>query len=80
MSYLGIFRLQFYKITVIFEINNLEFVELQSFIQNKKTLNLAPKMPYLRISRPESGKTIVTFEIITFEFVKMQYFMFKKKY
>ena len=80
MSYLGTFRLQFYKIIVIFEINNLEFVELQSFIQNKKTLNLSLKMPYLRISRPESGKTIVTFEIITFEFVKMQYFMFKKKY
>ena len=34
--YLGIFGLQFLKAIAIFEINNLKFIQLQSFIQSKK--------------------------------------------
>ena len=47
--YLGIFGLQFWKAIAMFEINNLKFIKLQSFIQNKKTLKLRSKMSFLRI-------------------------------
>ena len=57
---------------VIFEISPLVFVELQSLIQNKNTLNSAPKMSFLGIFKPKFEKTIVIFETSTFEFVKMQ--------
>ena len=33
MPYVGIFRLQFQKTIVIFEINSLEFVYLQNFTE-----------------------------------------------
>ena len=39
----------FEKITVVFEINIVIFVELQRFIQSKSTLNLRLKIPYLGI-------------------------------
>ena len=35
MLYLGIFRLEFEKTTVIFEINALKMVVLESLVQNK---------------------------------------------
>ena len=35
MLYLGIFRLEFEKAIVIFEFNALEFVYVQSLVQNK---------------------------------------------
>ena len=38
---------------VILEINILEFVELQRFIQNEKALTLGQKMLYLGNFRPE---------------------------
>ena len=41
---------------VIFEINAVKYVELQNFIQNKKTLKLGPKMSYLGTLRPEFEK------------------------
>ena len=47
--YLGIFGLQFWKAIAMFEINNLKFIKLQSFIQNKKTIKLRSKMSFLRI-------------------------------
>ena len=52
-----------------------EFAEVQSFMQNKKTLNLEPKMLYLGTFRPELGKTIFIFEISSFEIVIMPSFM-----
>ena len=44
MSYLGIFRLEFEKHIVIFEISVLEFVLLQKFGAKLKILNLGPKI------------------------------------
>ena len=49
MPYLGIFQLEFEKHIVIFKISVLEFVLLQSWVQNYKSLNLGPKIPYLGI-------------------------------
>ena len=48
--YLGIFGLRFWKAIAMFEISNLKFIKLQSFIQNKKNLKLRSKMSFLRIS------------------------------
>ena len=73
MPYLGSFGLKFEETIITFK-----FVELQSFIQSVKSLNLGPKIPYLGIFRLKFVETIVTFEISTFEFVKMQSFMLKK--
>ena len=44
----GYFGLEFQKL-VLFEISIFEFVNMQSFIQKQKTLNLGPKIPYLCI-------------------------------
>ena len=51
MLYLGTFGLQFENNIVIFEINTLEFVYLQTFAKKKKQncLSLGSKMPYLGI-------------------------------
>ena len=49
MLYLGIFKLDFKKAIVIFEISTLEFVYLQIFVKKQKCLNLGTKMPYLGI-------------------------------
>ena len=63
----------------MFEINTLETVKLQNFIQNEKTLNLGPKLHGLDNFKLELEKAIIIFEISTFKFVKMQSFMLKKK-
>ena len=54
-------------------------MELQSFIQNGKTLNLEPRMSYLGTIWPEFKKTIAIFEISAFDFAKMESFMLKRK-
>ena len=46
---IGYFRLIFQKTNVEFEISILEFVNMQSFVQKQKKLNLGPKIPYLGI-------------------------------
>ena len=43
IRYLGTFGLQFSKTIVIFEINALQLVKIQGFVQNKKTLKFATK-------------------------------------
>ena len=69
MPYLGIFRVEFQKTNVIFEISTLELSNCKVSRKNKKCLNLGPKMPYLVIFRLELQKTIAIFEISTLEFV-----------
>ena len=54
-------------------------MELQSFIQNGKSLNLEPRMSYLGTIWPEFKKTIAIFEISAFDFAKMESFMLKRK-
>ena len=49
IALIGYFRLEFQKSNILFVISFREFVSRQSFIQNKKTLNLSPKAPYLGI-------------------------------
>ena len=49
IALIGYFRLEFQKSNILFVISFREFVIRQSFIQNKKTLNLSPKAPYLGI-------------------------------
>ena len=46
---IGYFELEFQKTNVEFEISILEFINMQSFIQNQKTLNLGPKIHYLGV-------------------------------
>ena len=57
MPYLGIFGLDFeYNVEcniVIFEISALKYVELQSFVNEQKCLNLGPKMHYVGTIRLE---------------------------
>ena len=43
------FRLKFQKANVEFEISILEFVNMQSFVQKQKKLNLGPKILHLGI-------------------------------
>ena len=47
MLYLGTFGMKYAKAIVTFEISNLEFLKLQSFVQRERTLNLERKTPYL---------------------------------
>ena len=47
--YFGIFRLEFKKTIVIFEVSALEFVYLQNFVKKQKCLNLGSKMRYLGV-------------------------------
>ena len=47
-------------------------MELESFIQNEKTLNFEP-MPYLGTFRSSFEKTIVIFDISTAESIKNEY-------
>ena len=68
-----IFRLNFEKTIVIFEISTLDFVKMLKFMQNKKktTTNLRPKMPYLGNFELLVWKAFVIFEVSTIEFVKI---------
>ena len=47
MLYLGTFGTKYAKAIVTFEISNLKFLKLQSFVQRERTLNLERKTPYL---------------------------------
>ena len=52
MLYLGIFRLDYFKKTIVrFKISTLEFVSLQFFAKKQKRSILRPKMPYLDVFR-----------------------------
>ena len=46
----------FRKAIVVFEISTLEFVQMQSFLQNRKTLNLGSTMLYFGIFKLEFEK------------------------
>ena len=56
IALIGYFGLEFQKTNAIFEISILEFVNMQSYIQKQKTLNLGPKIPYLGIFRLQFNK------------------------
>ena len=74
ITYLGIFRPEFVKSIVMFEINTFGFVKMQSFILNKKN-NLGPKLSYLGTFVLGFEKSIVVIQISTLKFVKVQRFM-----
>ena len=59
------------KTIVISEINALEFVLLQSWVQ-KKSLNMGPKMPDLVIFGLEFENNIFKIEICALKFVLLQ--------
>ena len=61
MRYLVIFRQEFLKTIVIFEIRTLKFVKLQNFSKKEKHLNLGAKMGYLGIFGLEFYNTIAIF-------------------
>ena len=46
-NHLGIFKLEFEKTIVIFEIINIELLKIQSFVKMLKSVNMGTKMPYL---------------------------------
>ena len=63
MLYLGIFRVKFEKVIVIYAISTLEFVTNKKiFVENKKISNLG-QMSYLGIFGLKVWKTIVIFKI-----------------
>ena len=49
IALIGYFWIEFQKYNVVFQINILESIDMQSFIKNKKNLNLGPKIHYLDI-------------------------------
>ena len=62
---LVIFELEFEKTIVLFEIRNLEFVNI-IFMKSKKNLGLGLKLPYFGTFKLElENKTIAIFEINT---------------
>ena len=75
----GYFGAGIKKNVVIFQINALEFVLLQSLVQIQKFLNLGPKMPFLGILGSNFEKLFVTFEINAFEFFSLQSLVQKRK-
>ena len=65
LPYLVIFELEFEKTIVLFEIRNLEFVNI-IFMKSKKNLGLGLKLPYFGTFKLElENKTIAIFEINT---------------
>ena len=58
IALIGYFGIEFQNTNVVFEISILEFVNMQSFIQKPKTLNLRPKILgiYLGIFRLQFKK------------------------
>ena len=69
MPYLGIFKQEFKKTIVRFEISTLKFACLQSLTKKQKCLNLGPKMPDLCVFGLEFENNIVIFEISPLKFV-----------
>ena len=67
-----VFGLECSKTIVIFVINALQFVQLQSFVQKLEFLNLGPKMPKLGVFGLKLENTIVIIEISSLEFVLFQ--------
>ena len=51
MLYLGIFRLEFTNIIVIYQESTLEFFEIQSPMQSKNSINFLPQMIFGGIFR-----------------------------
>ena len=70
---LGVLDSSSEKLFVIFEINALEFVSLQSLVVKQKSLNLGPKMSY-GISGLKFKNSIVIFEINVLGFFSLSIF------
>ena len=49
MPYLGVLGLEFQKNIFIFEMNSLDSASMQKFVEQRKCLNLGPKLTYLGI-------------------------------
>ena len=75
MSYLNIFRREFKKTIVLFEISTLEFSKLRYFEKKFKWLNFGTKMPYLGIFGLEFENNMIIHEISTLEFVYLENFV-----
>ena len=78
MVYLGIFGQQLQKSIVIFEISNLELVNMQNFVKNKKTSNLCSKVPYLGIFGLQIWKSLSYLKSVLSNLSKCK-FLFKTK-
>ena len=78
MPYLDIFRLEFEKGIVIFEVNTLGVFKNKNFMRKWKSLNLGPKIPGSFWA--EFKNTILIFEISTIKFVHFQTLVQKRKF
>ena len=78
MLYLGLW-LECWKTIVIFLINGLQIVQLQSFVQKLEFLNLEPKNALFKCFGQRFWKIIVILEISTLDFVLLQSFVQKIK-
>ena len=74
MPDLCVLGMEFENTIAIIEIRTLEFVSLQSFVQNQKSLNLEPKMSYQAIFGMEFKNNNAAFEHSALEFVYLQNF------
>ena len=77
MSYLGFLDWSLKKILsflniVIFEINVLKIVKMQTFVQKYKFLNLEPKMPFFVVLDSNFEKKIVTLRVSPLEFFSLK--------
>ena len=68
MKNVGFFGLSFWKAIVMLEISTFEFIKMQTFVQEEKSLNLRPKMSLFSIFRLKFGKNVIIFEISNLEF------------
>ena len=75
---LGVLGSSSEKLFVIFEINALELVSLQSLVEKQKSLNLGPKMSY-GISGLKFKNSIVIFEINVLGFFSLSIFFERMK-
>ena len=71
MNYLCILETQFWNNFFIFDVKTFELLQVQSFAQKHKSLNMGPKMSYLGIFRIQFWKTNVIFAISILKFVKV---------
>ena len=77
MSYLGFLDWSLKKILsflniVIFEINVLKIVKMQTFVQKYEFLNLEPKMPFFVVLDSNFEKKIVTLRVSPLEFFSLK--------
>ena len=75
MPYVGIFGLELGNNMIMFEMNTLEFVQVQSFVKKHKMPKFGTKNVLFGFFGLEFQKAIVIFEVSTLEFSQNEFFI-----